>query len=480
MVTRFLLAEAQRRHRPVAEGIQTADFQRLLDLFPDLRFRQAGALQTQRHFVVDHGLGDHLVRVLHHVADVLGAAADVLPGQRVSVQEDLTRIRRLEAADELGQRGFARAVPAHDADHLALADGEADMLQGWLALLVAKAQIPHFQQGDRGRRRFRLRVGGEPLLQCRRIGLVQHKAVHMGRALFRRDGHARIPQRREVERLADTVFGQQRSGKQFIRAQVGQNLPLVDEDDAVHVPPEHIFQPVLDDEHSGVGLLLDFVDQLNGLFAGSGVEVGQRLIEEEDLDLIYHDARKADPLLLPAGKLVGRIAEVVLNSHQLGGAAGDGVHLVLRHTAVFQRKGDILAHRQADELAVRVLQDGAHMGRQLKDAAVGGVHAVHGQGAGALAGVCEGVQPVDAARQRAFAAAGGARNEHPLTGVDVQIDAGQRRALLGAVLERKFWNDIMGSLRSAMGTLPQLFKQKMPFLRDGRRKGCGFHPKIHS
>ena len=46
-----------------------------------------------------------------------------------------------------------------------------------------------------------------------------------------------------------------------------------------------------------------------------------------------------------------RIAEMVLDAHQLGGMAGDGVHLILRGTAVFQCKGNVLAHGQPDELA---------------------------------------------------------------------------------------------------------------------------------
>ena len=151
---------------------------------------------------------------------------------------------------------------------------------------------------------------------------------------------------------------------------------------------------MLDDEHCGVSLFLDLVDQLNGLLAGSGVEVGQRLIEEQDLDLIHHHARQAHPLLLPARKLVRCIAEVVLDAHQLGGMAGDGVHLILRGTAVFQCKGNVLAHGQPDELAVRVLQHRAHMGRKLEEAAVGRIHTVHGQGAGARAGVGKRVQPL--------------------------------------------------------------------------------------
>ena len=115
--------------------------------------------------------------------------------------------------------------------------------------------------------------------------------------------------------------------------------------------------------------------------------------------------------------------------------AGDLVHFLLGNTAVFQRKGNVLAHRQANELAVRILQHRAHMGRKLKNAAVGRIHAVYRQAAGAFAGVRKRVQPVDAGRQRAFAAAGRPGDQHTLTGVDIQVDIMQRRLFLRTILE---------------------------------------------
>ena len=130
---------------------------------------------------------------------------------------------------------------------------------------------------------------------------------------------------------------------------------------------------------------------------------------------------------------------MVLDADQLGGAAGDLVHFVLRSAAVFQRKGDVLPHRQADELAVRILQHRADVARQLKNTAVGRVHAVHSQRARALAGVGERVQAVDAGRQRGLAAAGRPGDQHALPGVDVQIDVMQRGLLLGAILEGKIF-----------------------------------------
>ena len=98
--------------------------------------------------------------------------------------------------------------------------------------------------------------------------------------LFRRDGNARIPYSRDVERLADAVFGQQCAGQQLVGAQVRQNAAVVDQYDAVHAAPEHILEAVLDDEHRRVGLLLDCVDQFDGLLAGGRVEVCQRLVKE--------------------------------------------------------------------------------------------------------------------------------------------------------------------------------------------------------
>ena len=132
-----------------------------------------------------------------------------------------------------------------------------------------------------------------------------------------------------------------------------------------------------------------------------------------------------------------RIAQVAFHTHQTGHALGDIVHFLLRHAVVFQRKGNVLRHRQADELAIRVLQHRAHMAGQFKDAGFRRLHAVHHQRALAFAGVAEGNKAVDAAGQRAFAAAGRAGDEHALARIDIQIDIMQRGLFLRAVLEGK-------------------------------------------
>ena len=100
----LFLAEAQRRDRPVAERVQAADLQRVFDPSANLSIGQAAALQAQRDLVKDHRLGDHLVWVLHDIADMPGTAADVFVFQVFSVKENFTAVWRLKAADQLGER----------------------------------------------------------------------------------------------------------------------------------------------------------------------------------------------------------------------------------------------------------------------------------------------------------------------------------------------------------------------------------------
>ena len=192
---------------------------------------------------------------------------------------------------------------------------------------------------------------------------------------------------------------------------------------------------MLDDEHRGFRLPLDVVNQLHRLLARRGVQVRQRLVKQKNLHLIDHHARKADALLLPAGKLVRRVIQMVLDVHQLGRPARNLVHLFLRRAAVFQRKGDVFRHRQADKLAVRVLQYRTDMRGKFKNAALRRVYAVNHQTAAHFARIAEGNQPVDAVAQRAFAAAGRPGNQHPLARHDIQIDVADGRLLLRPVLK---------------------------------------------
>ena len=166
-------------------------------------------------------------------------------------------------------------------------------------------------------------------------------------------------------------------------------------------------------------------------------------------------------------------AEVIFDAHQFGGMLHDLLHFRLRGAVILQRKGNVLPHCQADELAVRILQHSAHVARQVKNAAVGGIYAVHHQGAGALAGVGEGVQAIDAGGQRAFAAARGARDKHTLAGVNIQVDVLQGRLFLCPILEREIFKGNDGGLCSHAAPHKQ---SAFPPMWEGTREIYGFTP----
>ena len=147
-------------------------------------------------------------------------------------------------------------------------------------LAVAEGQALDLQQRGRGRLGRGQRLGAEPGAQFLGIGVIQHDGVNVGGVLGGRDVNARIPHGRDVKRLTDAVFCQQCAGQKLVGAQVGQDAALVDQHNAIHAAPEHVLKAVLNDEDCRVGLLLDCVDQLNGLLARSRVKVCQRLIKQ--------------------------------------------------------------------------------------------------------------------------------------------------------------------------------------------------------
>ena len=115
--------------------------------------------------------------------------------------------------------------------------------------------------------------------------------------------------------------------------------------------------------------------------------------------------------------------------------SGDAVHLFLWHTAVLQRKGNILSHSQTDKLSVWILEYSAYMGRELKDAAVWSIYTVYNKRTGAFSGIGERVQTIDTACKRALATSRGAGNENTFSRINIQINSGQSWLFLGTVLK---------------------------------------------
>ena len=76
-----------------------------------------------------------------------------------------------------------------------------------------------------------------------------------------------------------------------------------------------------------------------------GVEVGERLVQEEDGGLAYHGPAERHALPLAARELAGLALEQSLDVEQRRGFFDAGVELRARRFAQGQPKGEVFAHR---------------------------------------------------------------------------------------------------------------------------------------
>jgi len=94
----------------------------------------------------------HQVVELEHEADVAAAPVRELAAvhavQALAFDLDLARRRRVEAADEIEQRGLARARRPHQRDEVALGDVEVDAVQHFDLLRSALVGLGESAGGD--------------------------------------------------------------------------------------------------------------------------------------------------------------------------------------------------------------------------------------------------------------------------------------------------------------------------------------------
>ena len=155
-----------------------------------------------------------------------------------------------------------------------------------------------------------------------------------------------------------------------------------------------------------------------GLEAKLGVEVGERLVEQEEPRLADDGAGEGDALLLAAGELAGAAGEQVVDADLAGGVLHAGGDLGLRHAVHAEREADVLLERHVRVERV-VLED--HRDVALARRGEGHVGAVdeHAAGVGDL-------EAGDDAQRRRLAGAGRAEEGEELAGRDAEVDALQR------------------------------------------------------
>ncbi|MNK76580.1 hypothetical protein D3C87_961540 [compost metagenome] len=147
-----------------------------------------------------------------------------------------------------------------------------------LILLVAERDIFELE--------YRREVGGLrgvvqtpiPFLQPGCTGIKPNR-IDMLRMYFRRDGASRIFQSSNVQRLPYACLHQDVRAQQLCGWQVCLGLSIPNHNNAINTPVQHVLETMLNDDDRLPGLQVNPVDQLNGSFAGIGVQACQRFIK---------------------------------------------------------------------------------------------------------------------------------------------------------------------------------------------------------
>ena len=165
-----------------------------------------------------------------------------------------------------------------------------------------------------------------------------------------------------------------------------------------------------DKDGGDFGGALDFPNLLPGLEAQPSVQVGERLIQQQDVRHFYQRPGNGHPLLLAAGQLAGLAVQKLPDLYQRGCLIHTPGHLLFGKAVfplqIFQREEDIFPHRQVGVEGV-VLKHHAHPAQlwgQGGDVPV----AEEDLSAGGL------LQPADKVQGSALSTAGGAKQADEL------------------------------------------------------------------
>ena len=145
-----------------------------------------------------------------------------------------------------------------------------------------------------------------------------------------------------------------------------------------------------------------------------GVEIGERLVEQEGLGMAHDRPPHGDALALAAGQLARLAVEQLAQVEEARRLVDALVDRALRKFAQLERKRDVLAHRhlRIERVVLEHHRDVAVARRDIVDDL-----AVDRDRAAA-----DRFQPGDHAQQRRLSAAGRADENHELAVVDLEID----------------------------------------------------------
>ena len=275
-----------------------------------------------------------------------------------------------------------------------------------------------YRQPNRCARRREITRGGRP-----DAGGGFH--VH---AVLAHGAHAAFHERGFTDELRDEP--RFRPSVDVLRRPHLQQVPLVEDRQPVG-DGQGLFLVVGDVDRGQTGLFADAPDFRPHFKPQFGVEIGQRLVEQQALGLDDQRAGQRDALLLAAGELVGLGVRAVGQFDHFQRAAHAGRGIGFPDGAHFETEGDVFAqgHVRPQRVALEHHAHVAPVRRQMRHVALPGEDA-------AAVGL---VQPRHGPQQRGLSAPGRPQQEKQFAGIDLQIDAVQHRFRpepLGQFLDR--------------------------------------------
>ncbi len=171
-----------------------------------------------------------------------------------------------------------------------------------------------------------------------------------------------------------------------------------------------------DEDHRRAEAAVQAVDLDAHLHAEFGVEVGERLVEEEDLRLADDGPADRDALALAAGELAGAAVEKLRDLKDLGGVLHLALDLVPGRADGLEAEGEVLAHGHVRDRAHRTGRPWRGRGAAAGTSCIGAL---------SMRSVAVGdrLEAGDHAQQRGLAAAGGADEDDELAVLDAEVDA---------------------------------------------------------
>jgi hypothetical protein len=247
----------------------------------------------------------------------------------------------------------------------------------------------------------------------------QPVGAQRGAGLLHPRGRRAEPRAGEQARARRLQHGRRLRGplEEAARRGVAGQPAVLEDQDAVRGAQAPL-QAVLGEDDRRPPLLVQPAQEPHELVARDGIELGGRLVEQDELRATGERGAERDPLQLAARELVGRALEQGADPEGERDLLDPPGHRGGPQAAVLEREGELRADRAEDGLGLGILQQGAGHRGELRGTVLARVQAADDDAAAELPAVEVRHQAAERAQQRALAAGRRAGHHDELPGLD--------------------------------------------------------------